>query len=215
MADYKEFLNNINREAYHEGEWQWQEGEYTVTRTYHYSPPGCHNSCGVLLYTKDGKLEKVEGDPLDPHSNGKLCIRCLNMPEAVNHADRLKYPLKRVGKRGENKWERISWDEAYDTIEKKVKEIKKEYGSESIVGIHGTGRNINYQLPYFYQAGLETPNVSCYVLHRLCLLSPTCCGLFCTMGEFVIVDASQAHEDRYMNEDWKPPLVSSCGVTIR
>ncbi|MBN1537732.1 MAG: molybdopterin-dependent oxidoreductase [Anaerolineales bacterium] len=205
MADYKEFLNNINREAYHEGEWQWQEGEYTVTRTYHYSPPGCHNSCGVLLYTKDGKLEKVEGDPLDPHSNGKLCIRCLNMPEAVNHPDRLKYPLKRVGKRGENKWERISWDEAYDTIEKKVKEIKKEYGSESIVGIHGTGRNINYQLPYFYQAGLETPNVAVMFFTGFACYLPRVVGSFAAMGEFVIVDASQAHEDRYMNEDWKPP----------
>ena len=57
MADYKEFLDKIDRKAYHEGEWQWQ-GEYTVTRSTQYSAPGCHNSCGVLLYTKDGKLER-------------------------------------------------------------------------------------------------------------------------------------------------------------
>ena len=48
MADYKEFLDSINREAYHAGEYQWEEDGYTVTRTYHYSPPGCHSSCGLL-----------------------------------------------------------------------------------------------------------------------------------------------------------------------
>jgi len=44
MADYKEFLDKIDRKAYHEGEWQWQEGEYTVTRSTQYRAPGCHNS---------------------------------------------------------------------------------------------------------------------------------------------------------------------------
>ena len=44
----------------HRGEWQWQDGEYTVTRTTAWSGPGCHDGCGVLYYTKDGKLEKVE-----------------------------------------------------------------------------------------------------------------------------------------------------------
>jgi anaerobic selenocysteine-containing dehydrogenase len=116
MADYKEFLDKLDRKLYHEGEWRWQEGEYTVTRSHQYTAPGCLYSCGVLLYTKDGKLEKVEGDPLNPFNNGKLCMRCQNLVEAVNHPDRLKYPMKRVGERGENKWERISWDEAYKSL---------------------------------------------------------------------------------------------------
>ena len=75
MADYQEFLDTIDRAAYHEGEWQWEEDGYTVTRTYNYSAPGCHDSCGILAYTKDNKLVKVEGDPLDPCTNGKLCMR--------------------------------------------------------------------------------------------------------------------------------------------
>ena len=54
--DYREFLDSIDRKAYHEGEWRWQEGDLTVTRTNHWSPPGCHNGCGVLLSVdKDGK----------------------------------------------------------------------------------------------------------------------------------------------------------------
>ena len=57
---YQDFLDTLDRKAYHEGEWRWQEGEYTVTRTNHWSPPGCHNGCGVLLYVdKDGKLARV------------------------------------------------------------------------------------------------------------------------------------------------------------
>ena len=93
--DYREFLDSVDRKAYHEGEWRWQEGEYTVTRTNHWSPPGCHNGCGVLLYVdKDGKLAHIEGDPLAPFNGGKLCMRCLDMVEAVNHPDRLKYPLQ-------------------------------------------------------------------------------------------------------------------------
>lgn len=100
MADYQEFLDSVDRKVYHEGEVTWEEDGYTVTRTYNYSAPGCHDSCGVLLYTKDGKLEKVEGDPLDPYANGKLCMRCLDLEEMVNHPMRLKYPMKRAGARG-------------------------------------------------------------------------------------------------------------------
>ena len=68
-------------------------------------PHGLRRSCCT---PKDNKLVKVEGDPLNAVANGKLCMRCLTMPEAVNHPDRLKYPLKRAGERGEDKWERIS-----------------------------------------------------------------------------------------------------------
>ena len=64
IFNYSEFLESIDRKAYHEGEWQWEEDGYTVTRTYNYTAPGCHDSCGVLLYTKDNKLVRVEGDPL-------------------------------------------------------------------------------------------------------------------------------------------------------
>lgn len=78
MADYQEFLDGLDRAAYHEGELTWEEDGFTVTRTYQYSPPGCHDSCGVLFYAKDGKLDHVEGDPLSPFTNGKLCMRCLD-----------------------------------------------------------------------------------------------------------------------------------------
>ena len=207
MFDYQEFLDGIDRKAYHEGEFQWEEDGYTVTRTYQYSPPGCHDSCGVLLYVKNGKLERVEGDPLDPVANGKLCMRCLDLVEAVNHPDRVKYPMKRAGERGENKWERISWEEAYDIIVKKTNEIKEKYGSESIINVHGTGRNINWQSPFFGNAALQTPNTSTFGFSAFSCYMPRICGSMAPLGDFPIVDASEGHADRYNNPEWRPPEV--------
>ena len=76
MMDYQQWLDELDRKAYHEGEWQWEEDGMTVTRTYHYSPPGCHDSCGVLIYTKDDEFVRIEGDPLAAYNGGKLCMRC-------------------------------------------------------------------------------------------------------------------------------------------
>jgi len=96
-----------------------------VVRSIARTGPGCHEGCGVLLYVKNGKLVKVEGDPEFPSNQGRLCPRCLALTQVVYHPDRLKYPLKRAGVRGEGKWQRITWEEAYDTIASKFNEIKR------------------------------------------------------------------------------------------
>ena len=93
--------------------------------------PGCHGGCGVKLVIKDGKLEKVEGDEDHPYFQGRTCTRVLALPQYIYHPDRLRYPVKRAGKRGEGKWQRISWDEAFDICEKKLSEIRDKYGAES------------------------------------------------------------------------------------
>ena len=101
------YNENLYRKEKH-----WKEGEFDVYRNMQWTGPGCHEGCGVLFYVKDGKVDHIEGDPNDEFSRGRLCMRCLNMvDEAINNPTRLGHPLKRVGKRGENKWEQISWDE--------------------------------------------------------------------------------------------------------
>jgi anaerobic selenocysteine-containing dehydrogenase len=207
MADYREFLDAVDKEAYHAGQSCWRQGDYTVTRTAHWSAPGCHMGCGVLLYSKDGRLVKVEGDPLNPVNSGRLCMRCLNLVEAVNHPDRLKYPMKRAGERGENKWERISWEEALDLIEEKVTSIKKRFGGESIVGAHGTGRNINWQLPFFYHSAFDTPNVGTMFFSGFSCYLPRIVGCSAVHGDFAVVDTSMAHQDRYANPAWVAPKI--------
>ncbi len=211
MFNYQEFLDSIDRKAYHEGEVVWEEDGYTVTRTYNYTGPGCHDSCGVLLYVKDGKLERVEGDPLDPVTNGKLCIRCLDLPEMTNNERRLKYPMKRdKSKRGDaDAWERISWDEALDIIEDYIKtEIdEKGLGRESILVGHGTGRNINWQVPFIAGACLRTANVGGIYFSGWWCYMPRVCGAAGPLGDYPIVDASETLPDRYANPEWKAPDV--------
>ena len=209
LFNYQEFLDGIDRAAYHEGEWQWEEDGYTVTRTYTYSAPGCHDSCGVLMYVKDGKLEKIEGDPLDPCANGRLCMRCLNLVEGVNYEERPKYPLRRAGERGENKWERITWDEALDQICDWIHTNLDEagFGRESIFVNHGTGRNISSWVPFLGGACLGTPNIGAIGFSGYSCYLPRTCGTAAGIGDFPIVDASEGHEDRYANPDWKNPDV--------
>lgn len=207
LFDYEEFRSSIDDAAYHKGEWQWEEDGYTVTRTYPYSAPGCHDSCGVLYYTKNGKLEKIEGDPLDPFANGKLCMRCLDMEEAVNHPQRIKYPMKRAGERGENKWERITWDEAGEIIKAEVQKLEDEgYGRESIFVGSGTGRNVIWQVPMI-GAALGTVNVGPLNLTGQSCYAPRSCGTIAPLGDYPLVDASETSSDRYLNKDWKNPEV--------
>jgi anaerobic selenocysteine-containing dehydrogenase len=128
---------------------------------------GCHGGCGVLVHVKDGRIIKLEGDPEIPSNRGTMCSKGLAYLQLVYHPDRVKYPLKRSGKKGEGKWQRISWDEALDTIVNKYKEIIPKYGPEAIVIGQGTGRDYAETL-YRFANLLGTPNVltaghMCYV----------------------------------------------------
>src|SRR5271169_3920354 len=104
-----------------------KEKDVHIVRTTTWSAgPGCHGGCGVLAHIADGKLVKIEGDPDHPWNQGRLCARALAMTQYIDHPKRLKKPLKRAGARGEDKWEEISWDEAFDLIETKMKTIRDE-----------------------------------------------------------------------------------------
>jgi anaerobic selenocysteine-containing dehydrogenase len=109
----------------------------------------CHSKCGVILTVEDGKIVQVEGDPNHPVSEGILCMKAFSAKEINEHPDRLKYPLKRVGERGEGKWERITWEEACDAIVAQIHKTTEEYGSQSIIVAQGTGRMSNHWLDRF------------------------------------------------------------------
>jgi len=88
--------------------------------------------CGILAHVRNGVLVKVEPAEFPDPRFRHICARALCSTQLVYHPDRLKHPLKRVGKRGEGKWQRISWDEALDTIASKLTEIRKKNGPESL-----------------------------------------------------------------------------------
>jgi anaerobic selenocysteine-containing dehydrogenase len=118
---------------------------------------GCHGVCGVRLHLENGRLVRVTGDPASPTSRGYICVKGKAAPELLYHPDRLKYPLKRAGARGEDRWRRISWDEALDEVAARLAKAKRESGAESIVGARGTGRPY-YVLFHRFLNCLGTPN---------------------------------------------------------
>lgn len=100
----------------------------------------CHGVCGVLIYLKGDRVVKVTGDPDCPTSRGYICAKGRASVDLLYHPDRLKFPLRRVGNKGQNKWARMDWNEALDIIANELKAVKREYGIESVAGIQGTGR---------------------------------------------------------------------------
>jgi anaerobic selenocysteine-containing dehydrogenase len=98
----------------------------------------CHAGCGILVHVKDDRVVDVVGDPDHPHNRGKICVKGRHSIETLYHKDRLLYPLKRVGKRGEGKWDRISWDEALDTSAAELKRVIDRYGPLAVTGGDGT-----------------------------------------------------------------------------
>ena len=164
--------------------WRFEEDGLTVTRGCAWSPPGCHpTGCGIKTYVNsNGELVRVEGDENHPITNGRLCVRCLTIRDYVCNPDRVLYPMKRAREdRGKNKWERITWDEAYDTIAEKVKYFKDKYGAESILVMGGTGREGGPMLPAYAHACLGTPN-ACYTQSGYSCYIPRVAGTTYVMG---------------------------------
>ena len=117
----------------------------------------CFWKCGAIAYLKDGELWKVEGNPLDPLSKGRLCPRGTGGVGAHYDEDRLKTPLIRKNLRGEEKWVEVTWDEAFDFIAEKMNKIKNEYGPESVALFsHGIGGNFIKHLLRAYGSPNET-----------------------------------------------------------
>ena len=181
-----------------------QDHETKIVRTTTWSAgPGCHGGCGVLAHIRDGKLVKLEGDPDHPWNQGRLCARALAMTQYVDHPDRLRYPLKRAGKRGENKWERISWDEAFDLIEKRMKAIRSAYGPESMIFSMGTGRDIGPWICMLAYA-FGSPNVM-FALSGIACYSPRIAALDMIQGDYAVFDAAQWLPDRYDDPRYEVP----------
>lgn len=121
----------------------------------------------MTAVVEDNKVVKVlpdtkSGHPCDicPDAKGSLTI-----PGAFNDPERLQYPMKRAGEKGENRWTRISWDEALDTIAEKIIEYRDQFGPESIAMILGEPKGMEFAFAQRFGTYLKTPNVitpGCY-----------------------------------------------------
>ena len=118
----------------------------------------CIHNCGVRAHVRNSRVIKIEGDPNYPMTDGTLCAKGLSGINALYHPDRNKYPMIRVGERGENKWKRISWDEAIDIIAHKMMEAREKYGAESVMASTGGGGNPHFRMIARFCNIFGTPN---------------------------------------------------------
>ena len=89
--------------------------------------------CGIDAYVKDGEVVKVEGTRENPHNMGTLCSKGAANRQYIYHPDRIRTPLKRKGAKGSGEFVPISWEEALDTISKRLLKIKSAHGPEAVV----------------------------------------------------------------------------------
>lgn len=158
-------------------------------------PHDCPDTCAMLVQVEDGRAVKVSGDPDHPTTRGFLCTKVTRYLERVYNPDRLQYPMKRIGSKGEGRFERISWDEALDTIARRFSEIAaSEDGPEAI-------------LPYSYAGTMGLVNGSGMdrrFFHRLgaSLLARTICAtaggeaFYYTTGAKMGTDMENFHKAR-------------------
>ncbi|MCK6139963.1 molybdopterin-containing oxidoreductase family protein [Slackia exigua] len=100
----------------------------------------CYNCCPVWVYTEDGVAVKIEGDENGTLSKGSICTKCLNQLHLVYSPRHVVHPMKRVGHRGSNDWQTISWDEALDLAGEQMALATRKFGPYSImVGAGGGG----------------------------------------------------------------------------
>lgn len=127
------------------------EGEVKVTPTL---CNACSSKCGIKVYTKNGRLWKVEGHPDHPYSKGKICARGHGLATLAYSPDRIKEPLK---KNGDGKFEPISWEQAYQEIGQKLKEILAKDGPEKVVYVEDPRPTGKFYGPRFL-AAIGSPN---------------------------------------------------------
>lgn len=125
----------------------------------------CGPCCEVDAYVKDGKLISVEGARNTPMQSGGLCAKGVAAIQYVYNKERVLYPMKRAGRKGEGRFERISWDEAYDMIADNLLRVRRTYGAKSTVFYAGYAK-------WYRPALLRLANA--YGSPNFCTESSTC-----------------------------------------
>jgi anaerobic dimethyl sulfoxide reductase subunit A len=113
------------------------EGGVKIIRTT--SAFDCGGRCPIRLHVKDNRIIRIEGDDAEKSEQLRTCLRCRAFRQYVHHPQRLMYPQKRVGARGQGKFERISWDEALDTLANELNRVKETHGNKGIFLATGGG----------------------------------------------------------------------------
>ncbi|RME73718.1 MAG: hypothetical protein D6784_11475 [Chloroflexi bacterium] len=118
----------------------------------------CPSGCGLLGRVVNGRLVKLEGNPMHPINQGALCPKGQAAPELLYNPDRLTGPLRRVGERGSDQWEPITWDEAVQMVAQKLTEIRAAGHPERVAFLYGETRGQMRPLIERFMQAIGSPN---------------------------------------------------------
>ena len=124
-------------------------------------PLDCPDTCSLAVTVEGDDIVKVRGSYVNPLTHGTICGKVSHYPEFVHGPDRLLYPLKRVGAKGQGEFRRISWDEALDLVASKMSGIKEEHGPDAF-GLFSSSRStneLNYLAGKFVRQVLGNSNI--------------------------------------------------------
>jgi len=120
-------------------------------------PLDCPDTCGLLATVENGKVISLAGDPEHPYTNGFICRKMRRYPERLYSQKRILYPQVRTGKKGEGRFKRISWEEAWEHLVPNLQATVKEYGGEAILPFSYAGNmglvNRFAGFPLFHKMG--------------------------------------------------------------
>ena len=159
-------------------------------------PHDCPDTCSILTTVEDGKAIAVRGNPDHPFTRGRLCVKVNNYEERVYSDKRVLHPLKRVGPKGSGQFQRISWDEAIETIATRWKSIIAEHGAQAILpysylGTQGIINGLNVGDPLFNKLGAT-------VSERTFCDSGSCTAYMMTIGPTPGVDPESFVHSKYI-----------------
>lgn len=103
-----------------------------------------HGGCSLIVGVKDNRIIKVKGDPDGYLNRGYICPKGLASPERLTHPGRLKHCLKRKGERGEGNWDRVSWEEAIETISENLSGVRERYGARGVAFCQGMPKGMEH-----------------------------------------------------------------------
>jgi anaerobic selenocysteine-containing dehydrogenase len=159
-------------------------------------PHDCPDTCSILTTVEDGKAIAVRGNPDHPFTRGRLCVKVNNYEERVYSDKRVLHPLKRVGPKGSKQFQRISWDEAIETIATRWKSIIATDGAQAILpysylGTQGIINGLNVGDPLFNKLGAT-------VSERTFCDSGSCTAYMMTIGPTPGVDPESFVHSKYI-----------------
>jgi anaerobic selenocysteine-containing dehydrogenase len=175
-------------------------------------PHDCPDTCGMLVTVKDGVAVKIQGDPSMPFTEGTLCTKVAHYLERTYSPDRILHPMKRVGPKGSGAFERISWDEALDTIAARLKALAAE-NPESILpvsyaGTMGMAQYSSMDRRFFHKLGASLlDRTLCSTLGKF--------GLKATLGGSVGMDPERFDEAKLIILWGANPVVSNLHLWSR